>query len=43
MAHRDILVVGASAGGVAALQALVAGLPATLLPALLVVINRACM
>jgi two-component system chemotaxis response regulator CheB len=39
MAHRDIVVVGASAGSVAALQALVAGLPATFPAALLVVLH----
>src|SRR4051812_43466039 len=39
MAHRDIIVIGASAGGVPALQQLLAGLPATLPAAVLIVLH----
>jgi two-component system, chemotaxis family, protein-glutamate methylesterase/glutaminase len=39
MTHRDIVVVGASAGGVQALQTLIAGLPATFPAAVLIVLH----
>ncbi|MCC7022071.1 MAG: chemotaxis protein CheB [Thermomicrobiales bacterium] len=39
MAHRDIVVIGASAGGIPALTTLVAGLPADLAAALFVVVH----
>ena len=39
MSHRDLIVIGASAGGIEALQTLVAGLPAAFPAALLVVVH----
>jgi two-component system chemotaxis response regulator CheB len=39
VAHRDIIVIGASAGGVQALQEICAGLPANLNAAVLVVMH----
>ena len=39
MAHRDIITIGASAGGVEALKVLAAGLPANLAAALIVVMH----